>query len=128
MAGLVPAIHVFRQSFKDVDARYKAGHDFSELKIHLKDVQPARVPVDGVDNATLVDEHVIELNRAGRGVLRRWRDESGDFLGLIWVGNVVGAQPAVEESADHDLVRLPRRRNRWILVDIVCARSEEHTS
>jgi len=29
MAGLVPAIHVFR--FKDVDARHEAGHDDSEL-------------------------------------------------------------------------------------------------
>jgi hypothetical protein len=28
MAGLVPAIHVFFSvSFKDVDARHKAGHD-----------------------------------------------------------------------------------------------------
>jgi len=29
MAGLVPAIHVFRvgRSVKDVDARHKAGHD-----------------------------------------------------------------------------------------------------
>jgi hypothetical protein len=27
MAGLVPAIHVEHQDKKDVDARYKAGHD-----------------------------------------------------------------------------------------------------
>jgi hypothetical protein len=27
MAGLVPAIHVFSQSRKDVDARHRAGHD-----------------------------------------------------------------------------------------------------
>jgi hypothetical protein len=27
MAGLVPAIHVFRAGTKDVDARHKAGHD-----------------------------------------------------------------------------------------------------
>ena len=32
MAGLVPAIHVFKpRSLKDVDARHKAGHDGSEL-------------------------------------------------------------------------------------------------
>jgi hypothetical protein len=27
MAGLVPAIHVFSSSIKDVDARDKRGHD-----------------------------------------------------------------------------------------------------
>jgi hypothetical protein len=27
MAGLVPAIHVFRHRKQDVDARHKAGHD-----------------------------------------------------------------------------------------------------
>jgi len=27
MAGLVPAIHVFASTTKDVDARHKAGHD-----------------------------------------------------------------------------------------------------
>jgi hypothetical protein len=27
MAGLVPAIHVFLDEYKDVDARHKAGHD-----------------------------------------------------------------------------------------------------
>jgi hypothetical protein len=27
MAGLVPAIHVLADVYKDVDARHKAGHD-----------------------------------------------------------------------------------------------------
>src|SRR5512140_2507006 len=33
LAGLVPAIHVFLRSdsFKDVDARHKAGHDDAEV-------------------------------------------------------------------------------------------------
>jgi hypothetical protein len=31
MAGLVPAIHVFLGSEKDVDARHKAGHDEGKI-------------------------------------------------------------------------------------------------
>jgi hypothetical protein len=33
MAGLVPAIHVFKQHKKDVDARHKAGHDGAKIKV-----------------------------------------------------------------------------------------------
>ena len=32
MAGLDPAIHVFLQHGKDVDARHKAGHDEGEVR------------------------------------------------------------------------------------------------
>ena len=31
MAGLVPAIHVFAQMKKDVDARAKRGHDLERV-------------------------------------------------------------------------------------------------
>jgi hypothetical protein len=32
MAGFVPAIHVFLDEMKDVDARHKAGHDEFRFK------------------------------------------------------------------------------------------------
>jgi hypothetical protein len=39
MAGLVPAIHVFRAwtKIQDVDARHKAGHDESEACGRIED-------------------------------------------------------------------------------------------
>jgi len=40
MAGLVPAIHVFRRPKKDVDARHKAGHD--DEKQSFIEVRPER--------------------------------------------------------------------------------------
>ncbi len=90
-------------------------------EIHLQRVKPAGVTVDGVNDLSLVDEHIVELHRAGGGAFRRRRHERADFLGLVGIGNIVGAQSAVEESADNDLVRLPGRRDRWIFMDIMRA-------
>jgi hypothetical protein len=36
MAGLVPAIHVFRVDETNVDARHKAGHDEREVSDRLE--------------------------------------------------------------------------------------------
>jgi hypothetical protein len=81
----------------------------------------ALIAIDGIDDGALVDEHVIHLDDAGRSAGRRWRLENADGLGLIRIGNVVGAKAAVEEGAEHDLVGLPSRRPRHILMDVVGA-------
>src|SRR6266508_3086030 len=90
-------------------------------KIHLQDVEAADVAVDGVDDLALVDEHVVELDGAGRRHRRRRRHENADLLRLVGIGDVVGAQPPVEEGAEHDLIGLPGGRPRHVLVDIVRA-------
>ena len=90
-------------------------------KIHFQNVEPADVAIDSIDDGALVDEDVIHLDDAGRSAGRRRRHEDADFLWLIRIGNVVGAEPAVEEGAEHDLVGLPPRRQRHILVDVVGA-------
>ena len=48
-------------------------------EIHLQDVQPADVAVDGVDDLALVDEHVVDLDRAGGRHRRRRRHEHADL-------------------------------------------------
>jgi hypothetical protein len=40
MAGLVPAIHVFRTAKQDVDARVKPGHDDREWRATLDESGP----------------------------------------------------------------------------------------
>src|SRR5215472_18293383 len=77
--------------------------------------------VDSVDDATFIDEHVVELNRTRWCAFRRRGDKGRDLFRHIRIGNVVSAHTAVEESADHDLVRLPGRWDRWVLVNIVRA-------
>src|SRR5215510_2908998 len=73
-------------------------------KIHLQDVEPAREAVDRVDDFALVDEHVVELDRVHLGHARgRWH-EGGDLSRLVRIGKVVGAQAAVEERADDNLL------------------------
>src|SRR6516164_8131573 len=88
-------------------------------KIHFQNVEPADVAVDGVDDLALVDEYVVELNGTGRRHGRRRRDEHPHFLRLVRIGNVVGAQPPVEEGAEHDLIGLPCCRQRHVLVNVV---------
>jgi hypothetical protein len=39
------------------------------------------------------------------GALDGWRHEDPDFLGLVGIGNVVGAKPAFEEGPEHDNAR-----------------------
>src|SRR5437660_3315188 len=87
-------------------------------KIHLQNIEPADVTIDGVDDAALVDEHVVHLNCAGRRTGRPWRHENTDLFRLVRIGNVVGAQAAIEEGAKHDLIGLPRSRQRHILMNI----------
>ncbi len=60
-------------------------------KIHLQNVEPAAEAVYRVDDLALVDEAVVELDRADRRHRRRRRHEGGDLLGLIRIGDVVGA-------------------------------------
>ncbi len=77
--------------------------------------------VDRVDHLALVDEHVVELDGAGRRPGRGRRHEDADGFRLVRVGDVVGAQAAVEEGAKHDLIVLPAGRQRHVLVDVVRA-------
>src|SRR5476651_2214812 len=91
------------------------------LEIHLQRIKPAGEAIDGVDDLALVDEHVVDLHAAYRRALRRARHESREFLGLVSVGNIVGAQAAVEEGAEHDLIGLPGGRHWGVFVDIMRA-------
>src|SRR5262249_4426440 len=78
-------------------ARWLApSEDNSGSKIHLQDIEPADVTIDCVDDGALIDEHVIDLDRAGRRAGRRGRHESADLLRLIGVGDIVGTQAAIE--------------------------------
>ncbi len=77
--------------------------------------------VDGVDDLALVDEYVVELDGPARCHRRGRRHEHADLLRLVWIGDVVGAQAAVEEGAEHDLVGLPGGRQRHVLVNVVGA-------
>src|SRR5262249_41796945 len=90
-------------------------------KIHLQDVKTADVAIDRIDDLALVDEDVVELDGAGRRHRWRWWHEHPDLLRLIWIGNVIGAQSAIEEGAEHDLIGLPAGRPRHVLVDVVGA-------
>src|SRR5580704_15584595 len=96
------------------------GVPVKDSEIHFHRVEPAGVAVDGIDDGAVVDEHVVDLAGAGRGV-RHLRHEIGDFLRLVRVGDVEGAQPAIEEGAEHDLVRLPAMRLRQILPQVMRA-------
>src|SRR6185437_14781171 len=92
-------------------------------EIHLQRIETAGVAVDGVNDLAFIYEDIVELYRACRRAFRwRWH-EGADFLWLVRIGNVVCAQAPVEERAEHDLVGLPRRRQRHILVDIMRAES-----
>src|SRR3984893_12243516 len=92
-------------------------------KIHLQNVEAADVAIDGVDDLALVHEHVVELHGGGRRHGRGRGHAHTDLPGLVGIGNVIGAQSAVEEGAEHDLVRLPRRRHRHILMNVVRAKT-----
>src|SRR5262249_60382727 len=80
---------------------------------HRQDVEPACMAVDSVDDATFVHENIVELNRTRWCAFRRRGDKGRDLFRLIRIGNVVSAHTAVEESANHDLVRLPGGWGRW---------------
>src|SRR5947199_119208 len=67
----------------------------------------------------LVDKDVVELAGAGRRAARRFGHEIGDLARLVRVGDIEGAQPAVEEGAEYHLVRLPAVILRQVLPQIV---------
>src|SRR6266851_3847332 len=90
-------------------------------EIHLKRVEPSDMAIHGVDNGTLVDEHVVYLDRPGRRALGSCRDKIADFLRLVGVGGVVGAQPAVEEGGEDDPIGLPSVGLRQVLIKVVRA-------
>src|SRR4029453_10758928 len=75
---------------------------------HLERVQPADEAVDGVDDAPLVDEHVVDLDGAHPRAGGRRRDVVGDLPGAKRVRYVVGAHAPVEEGADDDGLGRPR--------------------
>src|SRR6266446_6350563 len=74
-----------------------SSHAREALEIHLQDVEPAREAVDRVDDLALVDEYVVELDRVHLGHARGRRHEGGDLSRLIGIGEIVGAQAAIEE-------------------------------
>src|SRR5271167_4645409 len=76
-------------------------------EVHLKRVEPSDMAVDGIDDGALVDEDVVNLDRPGRSALGGCRDKIADLLRLIGVRRVIGAQPAIEESAENDPVGVP---------------------
>src|SRR5262249_62415937 len=90
-------------------------------KPHPKKYPPAGRAVDSVGNPTFHNNHVVELTPTRRCAFRRRGDKGRDLFRHIRIGNVVSAHTAVEESADHDLVGLPGRWDRWVLVNIVRA-------
>src|ERR1700719_310682 len=90
-------------------------------EIHLEDVEPACEAVDGVDDRALIYEHVVELDRFAGGARRGRGDEGRDLPRLVGIGDVVGAQAAIEEGADNDLVGVPGGRRGRVLEDVVRA-------
>src|SRR5215472_12206070 len=97
------------------------GSPGAPSEVHLKSIKPSDVPIDRIDDTALVGEYVVYLDRSGRGALRRSRDKVADFLRLIGVGRVEGAQPAIEEGGENDAVGLPRIRLWQVFVEVVRA-------
>src|SRR3984893_3185316 len=92
---------------------------YEPSKIHLQNIEAAAETVDRVDDLAFVDEAVIELDRADRRTRGARRLEGRDLLGLVRIGDVVGALAAVEERADDDVFGVPCIGRRRILVDVV---------
>src|SRR5206468_3370136 len=83
----------------------------------VEDIEPADDPVDGVEDAALVDQDVVELDGPGRRLARPRRHERRDLLRLERIPDVEGAHAAVEEGADDDVLRDPAARA--VLVQVV---------
>src|SRR5712671_2079005 len=116
---LAPSRRASRASLPRKRGRGSTERSSHASEIHLQNIQAAGEAIDRVDDLALVDEDVVELDGADRRERGRRRHEGGDFLRLERVGDVVGAQAAVEEGADDDLVGMPAIRRRRVLVDIV---------
>src|SRR2546428_7134999 len=85
----------------------------------VEDIEPADDPVDGVEDAALVDQDVVELDGPGRRLARPRRHERRDLLRLERIPDVEGAHAAVEEGADDDVLR--DEAARAVLVQVVGA-------
>src|SRR6267142_531103 len=103
-----------RRAREEVNAR-------GGLNLELKRVESADQAIDRIDDAALVDEHVVDLHGAGSRSARRLRHVVGDLLGPERVRDVVGAHAAVEEGAEDDRLRLQVARHRAVLMQIVSA-------
>ena len=44
----------------------RPSHESRALDVHFKNVQTAGEAIDGVDDAAIIDIHIVELNRARR--------------------------------------------------------------
>jgi hypothetical protein len=93
----------------------------SSLRGRARARRDRRRAIDRVDHAALVDEHVVDLRRAGARSARRLGDEVAGLRGPERVREVEGADAPVEEAADDDRLRHPRPRGRAILVQVVRA-------
>src|SRR5215469_17535477 len=79
------------------DASLPAKSDCGPVsEVHFEGVEPADMTVDGVDHLTLIDEHVVDVDRPAGRARRRFGDEITDLRRLVWVCRIVRAQPTVE--------------------------------
>src|SRR5579863_8244615 len=78
-------------------------------EVHFERVEATDMAVDGEDDATIVDEYVVDLAGAGRCALDL-RAEMPDLFRLVRVRQIVGPQSAGEERAKHDVVGFPAAR------------------
>src|SRR5271166_4449272 len=90
-------------------------------ELHFERVEPADMAVDRIDDLALVDEHIVDLDRAARRPRRRLGDEIPDFGRLVGVRGVVGAQPTVEEGGENDAIGFPRVRLGQVLIEVMSA-------
>src|SRR5205085_5459420 len=87
-------------------------------ELHFEAVEAADDAVDRKDDATVVDEHVVDL---APPVLRLGdvRHKIADLLGLVWVFQIEGAQAAAEKRAEDDVLALPAALLRQVFPQIV---------
>src|SRR5258705_13084598 len=99
------------------------GSEMSPLEIHFQRVYAAGETIDGIDDAAVVDKNIVELDGARARHCRRTWHEIRDFLRLVWIGEIVRPQPAVEESAENDGVGTVGSRNRQVFVQVVATQT-----
>src|SRR3954464_12355926 len=74
--------------------------------------------VDREHDATVVDEHIVDLRRSGRRTVGRVGYEMRDLARLVRIAYVVGANAGVEEGAEHEVFRAPGALARRVLVAV----------
>src|SRR5258706_9193982 len=95
------------------------GSEMSPLEIHFQRVYAAGETIDGIDDATVVDKNIVELDGARARHCRGTWHEIRDFLRLVRIGEIIRAQTAVEERAENDGVGTVGSRNRQVFVQVV---------